>query len=364
MFKWSADHLGASSKYEEASAAYKVAGELDLACTMLEMASKSHVAYASYGAAATSLINSSKLAVTLPGGTQRAVGNLAAAAELWSMHGDAFQAASALLSAGQACEAADPAQAWELYAQGRDIVCPCDADEDFLKRSSVRVLDPMRRILKFLLKDTGSLSKALQHTQLMVRLYRAFEQEGSVCKMLVAITVIQLHMRDVVSADRCFLEHLGEKGYSTSKECEAAESFLMAVRSLDSSALQALQKSELMQYLDRDVQPLAAALTLRSGVASASATSTAQTVIRAAPVVTGIKDSTQDVHDHLLGVETPAGIETTQTTDMTVQMDCEGKLSGGVTVSVVVEDVPRSEAAAPEAFVAENGGSDSDDDLR
>jgi len=359
MFKWSADHLGASNKFEEASTAYKVAGEIELACTMLEMASKSHAAYQSYAAAASSLINSSKLAVMLPDGTQRAVRNLTAASEFYSMYGDAFQAAAAYTSAGELCEAADPAQAWALYEQGRDLMCPFDADEESLKRSSVRVLEPMRKIMKFLLKDTASLSKALKHIQLMVRLYRAFEQEGSVSKMLVAVTVVQLHMRDVVSADQTFLEHLGEKGYTMSKECEVAESFLTAVKTLDADSLKALQRSELMQYLDRDVQPLAASLTLRSGVATVSSTSTAHTVISVAPVVTDIKDSTQDVRDHLLG------LEVTQVKDVVVTLDDQGKVSGGVSVNVVVEEVLPSDAAAPETFLAENeGGDDSDDDLR
>jgi len=359
IFKWSADHLGASSKFEDAATAYKVAGELDLACQMLEAASRSHAAYASFGAAATSLVNASKMAAIMPGGTQRAIGHLTAASEFWAMHGESYQAAAAFISAGELCEQSDSAQAqaWELYEQGRDILCPSDADEAALKRSSVRSLDSMRKIMKFLLKDTASLSKALRHIQLMVRLYRAFEQEGSVCKMLVAITIVQLHMRDVVSADQSFLEHLGEKGYTSSKECEVAESFLQAVKTLDAEALKALQRSELMQYLDRDVQPLAAALTLRSGVAAAVATSTVQSVIRVAPVVTGIKDSTPDVHNHLLGVEA------TETAGVVLSMDEEGKVSGNMSVNLVVQDVLPSDAAAPETYL-DADGEDSDDDLR
>ena len=356
IFKWSADHLGASSKFEDAATAYKVAGELDLACQMLEAASRSHAAYASFGAAATSLVNASKMAAIMPGGTQRAIGHLTAASEFWAMHGESYQAAAAFISAGELCELSDPAQAWELYEQGRDILCPSDADEATLKRSTVRSLDSMRKIMKFLLKDSGSLSKALRHIQLMVRLYRAFEQEGSVCKMLVAITIVQLHMRDVVSADQSFLEHLGEKGYTSSKECEVAESFLQAVKSLDAEALKALQRSELMQYLDRDVQPLAAALTLRSGVAAAVAT-TVQSVIRVAPVVTGITDATQDVHNHLLGVEA------TETADVVLSMDEEGKVSGNMAVNLMVQDVLPSDAAAPETYL-DADGEDSDDDLR
>ena len=270
FFKWSPDHLGASSKYEHASNAYKVAGEALKACIFMEKAAKAHAAYESFGTAASSFANASKLAAALLENVEEAVRLQLAAGEMWSLYGDLYQVASSYLAAAELCENSDSDRAVELYEQGRDILCPTDALDEDLKRTNVRGLDAMRKIFKFLIRDTQRLAKAMSHAELMVRLFRAFEQDDAVHKILASITVIQLHMKDVVSADQTFMEHLSIRGYTSSKACEIAEELVQAMKSYDSDALAAVLRSESMQYLDRDVQLLAKTLTMRSGTASAS----------------------------------------------------------------------------------------------
>ena len=371
IFKWSADHLGASNKFEGAATAYSVAGEKELAATMFEKAAKSHAGCSLYGAAANAFMSASKMFASLPSsaGVTRAVANLRQASDMWAMHGETFQAANCYISAGTLLETDDSAQAWEFYEQGRNLLCPENADSAQLKQSTVRGIDAMRVISKFLLKDATMLSNALIHAQMLVRLLSAFEQESSIHKTLASITIIQLHMRDFVSADKTFLEHLGVSSYCRSKECEVAESFLQAMKTLDAEALMKVQKSDMMQYLDRDIIPLASSLRLRSGTATASASASVHNVVRvelpayAPEIVTAPRAlevaSTAEVHLDIEVSETNQ-VHTTGGGEYTATV---AELSGtdeAYNPPVSTVDAEINQLSLPAAAAAD----DSDDDLR
>ena len=325
LFKWSPDHLGASTKFEHASNAYKVAGEMRLACETMEKAAKSHAGYNSFGTAATSFVNASKLAAAMPDGTgvDKAVQLLTAGAEMWSLHGDVFQVAQCYLAAGEVSEMWNADRSRALYLQARDILCPREASNEELRRTNVRALDAMRKIFKFFIRDSQYLAEALTHAQLMVRQLQAFEQDDAAHKILAAVTIIQLQMKDIVSADQTYIRDLGVRGYASSKACEMAETLLEAMKNFDSEALAVALRSETMQYLDREVQLLAKSLTMRPGAAPATAS------IRS--VVSAQSGDTQAT--------------ATQTTTETLVI--ADKMGGGRVESIAIELELPPEAAAP-----------------
>jgi hypothetical protein len=273
LFKWSADHLGASTKFEAASNAFKVAGDEEQACAMLEMAAKSHSAYGSHSAAANALVNASKLA-----SGDKAIQLNLNAADMYGVCGDLANAANSYACAADLSVESDANAAEELYFKARDMLCHPDTPDSQLSSIKITALETLRRILKFLIKDTSRLEQALDHCHLMARIYKAFEQNSSVHKTLAAMTVIQVHMRDLVAAEQTFLDSLGNSGYAHSKECEIAENFLNAAKSMDAVAMTSIQKSEEIQYLDRDVQQLASQFKLGSGRTS-SATAKVQSTV-------------------------------------------------------------------------------------
>jgi hypothetical protein len=338
LFKWSPDHLGASTKFEHASNAYKVAGDIRRAYETMEKAAKSHAAYDSFGTAATSFVNASKLAAAMPdgAGVDKAVQLLTAAADMWSLHGDVFQVAQCYLSAGEISEMWNADRTQALYLEARDLICPREASNEELRRINVRGLDAMRKIFKFFIRDNQRLSEALTHAQLMVRQLQAFEQDEAAHKILAAVTIIQLHMKDIVSADQTYISDLGVRGYASSKACEIAENLLEAMKNFDSEALAVALRSETMQYLDREVQLLAKSLTMRPG--AAPSTACARSVVSAQSV---------DMHATALRA----------TTEISVIGDNSG---GGKVESIAIELELPPEAAAP---ISAGNKEEEDEDL-
>lgn len=91
------------------------------------------------------------------------------------------------------------------------------------------------------------------------------------CKMMAAVTIIQLAMRDVVSADQTYLEHLGNKAFIVSNECKVVDKFVMAFKNNDTDLLDEAQRGDSLFFLDPEVQPLARNLSLFSARAREAA---------------------------------------------------------------------------------------------
>ena len=89
--------------------------------------------------------------------------------------------------------------------------------------------------------------------------------QPSMCKSMAAVTIIQLAMRDVVSADQTYLqEHLSNKAYIVSNECKVIDKFLLAFKNNDLDMLDDAKHGDNLFYFDPEVQPLARNLSLFS----------------------------------------------------------------------------------------------------
>ena len=176
LFKWSADHLGAAPKFEAAANAYNAAGDASRAWALMERAAQSHVETGTYGAAATALTNAAKIAAAGSTGssgldTSTAIGLRVKAAEMWQLYGDLVQGALCYCAGAElADQAEDAARAEELYLLARDSVLPSGAlsSEADVKSASVRCLELLRQVFKFLCRDTSRLSLALEHSRLLL----------------------------------------------------------------------------------------------------------------------------------------------------------------------------------------------------
>lgn len=89
--------------------------------------------------------------------------------------------------------------------------------------------------------------------------------------MMAAVTIIQLAMRDVVSADQTYLDHLGNKAFIISNECKIVDKFVMAFKNNDLDLLDEAQRGDSLFFLDPEVQPLARNLSLFSARAREAA---------------------------------------------------------------------------------------------
>ncbi len=353
MFKWSADHLGAAPKFEAAANTYKAIGDSRRGWEFMQKASQSHAAYDSFGAAGNALISAARMAATAePPANEIAADFHIKAAEMWGMYGDHVQVANSYTSAAELLEEIDEERALELYLNARSVLVPAEANSSAaLKQMNVRGLEMLRKMFRFLLRgrDSKLLVEALTHARLLLLVFRAFEQDASLYKTQAAIVILMIHSKDIVAAEQAFLDSLGDKGYAHSKECEFAESLLEAAKRLDGPAIAALQTSDLMQYLDRDVQHLMKKVGVSDGSASAKISITSETSAASGSSST---------------------IKVQQTEEMSMQLEvATGKVSGEATTTVVVEEVEREASLEPQpessAHIQEEDcdGNSSDDDL-
>lgn len=121
----------------------------------------------------------------------------------------------------------------------------------------------LTRLLQFneyssALYTIGAATKLLEAQDASISLHRAYLTE----------TILQLVLKDVVAADKTFLEtHLQKNSYLSSRECKLAEDLIRAVKSMDVTALDTakLENRSALANLDPTVRLLVMNLRL-SGV--------------------------------------------------------------------------------------------------
>lgn len=97
----------------------------------------------------------------------------------------------------------------------------------------------------------------------MIDIFEAFGSESSMCKMMLTITFLELHMGDVVRAENTFLNvHLNNSFYTKSKECEVADLYVMAFKRQDITKLDEAKSHVQINYLDKEIQVIAKNLSL------------------------------------------------------------------------------------------------------
>ena len=116
-------------------------------------------------------------------------------------------------------------------------------------------------------------------------LLQAFDLQSGMCKLMLSVTLVQLHIGDVVGvsdieiiasqlfncypcslqADKTFLQtHLNNSVYLNSNECAVAENFLNAFKNYDIEELDKARGPTSVMYVDPDFQDFARALTFMS----------------------------------------------------------------------------------------------------
>merc|ERR1711982_219063 len=105
---------------------------------------------------------------------------------------------------------------------------------------------------------TGAATKLLEIQDASISLHRAYLTE----------TILQLTLKDVMGADKTFLEvHLQKNSYLSSRECKLAEDLIRAVKSMDCNELDTakLENRSALANLDPSVRLLVMNLRLSGG---------------------------------------------------------------------------------------------------
>lgn len=159
-----------------------------------------------------------------------------------------------------------------------DLLCPSDIPEDQIKYTKPITTDVFRAAFVFALSSPDFAATALSLARRMVVYFRGVEQEVSMCRSMLAITLLLLKAGDVVAADKQFLDDLSESNYLHSSECRLAEAFLIAFKNYDLDALDAAQRSPDLHHQEREVIAFAKQLSLMTSHNRPESTVTPPTV--------------------------------------------------------------------------------------
>merc|ERR1711862_748303 len=111
---------------------------------------------------------------------------------------------------------------------------------------------------KSALYTIGAATNLLEIQDASISLHRAYLTE----------TILQLVLKDIVGADKTFLEiHLQKNSYLSSRECKLAEDLIRAVKSMDTNALDSakIENRSALANLDPTVRLLVMNLRLSGG---------------------------------------------------------------------------------------------------
>lgn len=186
------------------------------------------------------------------------------AAYAWGMYGDTSKTADTYVKAAKILETALPEKAKALYDKGCDMAFPASTPKERIPQLHPGSLEMFRDKFNFLLKQ-AMYTDALTHASRMISLFRGFGSDNSMTKTMLAITVLQLTVGDVVKAEQTHLqEHFNNSTYLNSKECKLADEFIMAFKNFDGELLVQTQAAPDLNYVDREIQNLARKLTFKS----------------------------------------------------------------------------------------------------
>lgn len=142
-------------------------------------------------------------------------------------------------------------------AQACERVCSMDTPKAHIKSGPILILECYKFYFNLLLslfvngKDSKLQKRLLQVAKFMCDMFQSFELDSSACKMMLTVTILHLHLGDVILAEQTMLnDHFGSKDYLASKECEVAEEFIQSFKMADVDRLQATQAMVQLNYLE------------------------------------------------------------------------------------------------------------------
>lgn len=143
------------------------------------------------------------------------------------------------------------------------MLCPKDTPKDLLGKSPPLTLETFRAYFRCLFLQKGPDESLIPLCNRMIDIFEAYGTESSMCKMMLTVTLLELHTGDVVRAENTYLNtHLNNSMYARSKECELADIFVMAFKRQDVTKLDEAQQHPQINYLDKEIQSIAKKLSL------------------------------------------------------------------------------------------------------
>jgi len=265
VFQWEPDHLAAAPCFEKSAAAYKAAGEDELARKLLLQSAISCEKSNTLSSGALALVKASEIAKS-QGNIDYVIQDLEKAAELYGIDGKIDSCADIYFKIGKAIQGNKKYENDNIvlpyFYKAINLLCPEDTPKQNLDKVNVNVLEMLRNTFTYLLHN-DKYEEALNFAKdRMVDILIALEMEPTICKTMATITLLQLTQGDVVAADRSFLDYLGNSMYIKSKECRLAESFLMAMKNYNIEMLDNAQASEDLYLLEKDAIVIAKALSI------------------------------------------------------------------------------------------------------
>ncbi len=265
VFQWEPDHLAAAPCFEKSAAAYKAAGEDELARKLLLQSAISCEKSNTLSSGALALVKASEIAKS-QGNIDYVIQDLEKAAELYGIDGKIDSCADIYFKIGKAIQGNKKYENDNIvlpyFYKAINLLCPEDTPKQNLDKVNINVLEMLRNTFTYLLHN-DKYEEALKFAKdRMVDILIALEMEPTICKTMATITLLQLTLGDVVAADRSFLDYLGNSMYIKSKECRLAESFLMAMKNYNIEMLDNAQASEDLYLLEKDAIVIAKALSI------------------------------------------------------------------------------------------------------
>lgn len=255
IFKWDADHLGAGPLYDQAGDAYGIVEDYDQAQRCYTQAMKS---YEAVGLLSSSAMVASKASATASsqGDVTKACKLLVTSAELWGLNGEVSKFAEVLAKAAKMYEtttnAGDKAEAIRLYTKSIDIQYKPSMNESQIKQLAPPIIEILRNLFLLLVREKMH-TEALTLTDIMINVFIAFGLESSLCKTMIAVTLLNLTLGDFVKAKNVYLnEHLNNKQFIRSKECELTDLFITAYSNDD---IVSFDKAKASYYLNSNLDP-------------------------------------------------------------------------------------------------------------
>lgn len=271
VFNWNPDHLAAAPLFEQSAELYKQVGEYDIARALLLDAAKSHESINTLSAAAVAIVKAAKIASECQNNQKLASQHFQEAANLWAINGSLDRSADVLKQAAKELENINIIEAIDLAKRACELLCPLDTPKSSISSCHPTTLDTYREYFRMTIINFNNSNDSRPKVILpiisvanrMVDIFEAYGSESSMCKMMLTVTFLQLTMGDVVAADQTFLQdHLNNRVYIKSKECELAEDYINAFKMQDIEKLESAQRAIHMNYLDKEVQVLGKKLTL------------------------------------------------------------------------------------------------------
>ena len=140
-----------------------------------------------------------------------------------------------------------------LYERALTVIAPPSLPKDRLSKLPAHCLEMLRDHFRCLVRRERYADAVVLGSR-AADVFEAMQNDNSMHKQLLCITLLQLKLGDSVAAEQTYTQdHLGRKGYMTASESEVAELFMAAYRDLDTEALAKAQVRP-RQYHESDRQ--------------------------------------------------------------------------------------------------------------